>query len=83
MTPLSDLYARMIAMQDDLVFPIGTLMQRSFTQRLPTTHLVDPEKSRREIRLAHWVLPLLKLRDRRMARKEPSATQKGRTPVRA
>lgn len=83
MTPLSDLYARMISMQDELAFPIGTLMQRSFTQRLPTTHLVDPEKSRREIRVAHWVLPLLKLRDRRMARKEPFAAQKDRTAVRA
>jgi cation diffusion facilitator CzcD-associated flavoprotein CzcO len=82
-TPLSDLYARMIAMQDELEFPIGTLMERSFTQRLPTTHLVDPEKTRREIRLAHWVLPLLKLRDRRMARKEAFAAEKGRIPVRA
>jgi hypothetical protein len=83
MTPLSDLYARMIKMQDELEFPIGTLMEQSFTQSLPTTHLVDPEKSRREIRVAHWVLPLLKLRDRRMARKEAFAAEKGRVPVRA
>ena len=69
-TPLSDLYARMIALQDELELPLGTLMESSFTQRLPTTHLVDPEKSRREIRLAHWILPLLKLRDHRMARKQ-------------
>ncbi len=69
-TPLSDLYARMIALQDELQLPLGTLMESSFTQSLPTTHLVDPEKSRREIRLAHWILPLLKLRDRRMARKQ-------------
>jgi hypothetical protein len=82
-TPLADLYARMIAMQDELEFPIGTLMEQSFTQSLPTTHLVDPEKTRREIRVAHWVLPLLKLRDRRMARKEPFAAEKGRIPVRA
>jgi hypothetical protein len=82
-TPLADLYARMIAMQDELEFPIGTLMEQSFTQSLPTTHLVDPEKTRREIRVAHWVLPLLKLRDRRMARKESFAAEKGRIPVRA
>ncbi|MFT3732235.1 MAG: NAD(P)-binding domain-containing protein [Hyphomicrobium sp.] len=69
-TPLSDLYARMIALQDELELPLGTLMESSFTQKLPTTHLVDPEKSRREIRLAHWILPLLKFRDRRMARKQ-------------
>ena len=82
-TPLSDLYARMIAMQDEFEFPIGTLMEHSFTQRLPTSHLVDPEKSRREIRLAHLVLPLLKIRDRRMARKEAFAAEKGRIPIRA
>jgi len=82
-TPLSDLYARMIAMQDEFEFPIGTLMEHSFTQRLPTSHLVDPEKTRREIRLAHLVLPLLKIRDRRMARKEAFAAEKGRIPIRA
>ncbi|MET1046140.1 MAG: NAD(P)-binding domain-containing protein [Hyphomicrobium sp.] len=70
MTPLADLYARMIQFQDELALPLGTLMESSFTQSLPTTHLVDPEKSRREIRLAHWILPLLKLRDRRLARKK-------------
>lgn len=69
-TPLADLYARMIALQDELQLPLGTLMESSFTQKLPTSHLVDPEKSRREIRLAHWILPLLKLRDKRMARKQ-------------
>ncbi|MFA5956803.1 flavin-containing monooxygenase [Hyphomicrobium sp.] len=69
-TPLSDLYARMIALQDELELPLGTLMESSFTQSLPTTHLVDPEKSRREIKLAYWILPLLKLRDRRLSRKQ-------------
>jgi hypothetical protein len=69
-TPLADLYARMITLQDELQLPLGTLMESSFTQKLPTSHLVDPEKSRREIRLAHWILPLLKLRDKRLARKQ-------------
>jgi hypothetical protein len=82
-TPLADLYARMIAMQDELHFPLGTLMEQSFTQRLPTTHLVDPEKTRREIRLAHWLLPLLKIRDRRMARKQGLTAAKAEVAVRA
>jgi hypothetical protein len=69
-TPLSDLYARMISLQDELELPLGTLMESSFTQSLPTTHLVDPEKSRREIRLAYWILPLLKLRDRHMGKQK-------------
>jgi hypothetical protein len=81
-TPLSDLYARMILLQDELQLPLGTLMESSFTQSLPTTHLVDPEKSRREIRLAHWILPLLKLRDRRMARKQKFNSDKSRVAAR-
>jgi hypothetical protein len=82
-TPLSDLYARMIALQDELELPLGTLMESSFTQRLPTTHLVDPEKSRREIRLAHWILPVLKLRDHRMARKQKLNSDKSGLTARA
>jgi hypothetical protein len=82
-TPLADLYARMIRLQDELEFPLGSIMEQSITQRLPTTHLVDPEKARREIRIAHWILPLLKLRDRRMARKQRLAAAKSGMPVRA
>ena len=82
-TPLADLYARMIALQDELEFPLGSVMEQSFTQRLPTTHLVDPEKTRREIRIAHWILPLLKARDRRMARKQKLEAEKSREPIRA
>ncbi len=82
-TPLSDLYARMVALQDELEFPLGTLMESSFTQRLPTTHLVDPEKSRREIWLAHKILPLLKLRDRRMAKRQRLNAEKSEIAARA
>jgi hypothetical protein len=82
-TPLADLYARMIVLQDKLEFPLGSVLEQSFTQRLPTTHLVDPEKTRRAIRMAHWMLPLLKARDRRMARKQKLEAEKSREPIRA
>jgi cation diffusion facilitator CzcD-associated flavoprotein CzcO len=82
-TPVAALYARMIRLQDELEFPLGSIMEQSITQRLPTTHLVDPEKARREVRIAHWLLPLLKLRDRRMARKQRLAAAKSGMPVRA
>jgi hypothetical protein len=78
-TPAAELYAYLIERQDDLECPIGTLMEHSFTQRLPTTHLVDPEKSRRQIRLAYIMLPLLLKRDKRIARalREAEAQQGG------
>jgi hypothetical protein len=81
--PLSDLYARLILLQGELEFPLGSVMEASFTQRLPTTHLVDSEKSRREIRIAYWFLPLLKFRDRRMARAEKLNHQKSDATIRA
>ena len=81
-TPLADLYARMIALQDELEFPLGSVMEQCFTPRLPTTHLVDPEKTRRAIRMAHWILPVLKARDRRMARKQKLEAEKSREPIR-
>lgn len=68
MTPLANFYARMIEFQDELIFPLGTIMEKSLTLRLPTTHLVDPEKTRRIIKISYFFLPLLKLRDRYMAR---------------
>jgi cation diffusion facilitator CzcD-associated flavoprotein CzcO len=77
-TPAADLYARMIKLQDDLTFPIGTLLASSITQRLPKTHLVDPEAKRREIRFARYLLPLLKLRDKRLARQQAREEERAR-----
>jgi hypothetical protein len=81
-TPLADLYARLILLQDELEFPLGSVMEQSITQQLPTTHLVDPEKTRRQIRFAYWMLPLLKARDRRMARKQKRELEKSAEPLR-
>lgn len=75
-TPAADLYARMIKLQDELTLPIGTLLASSITQRLPKTHLVDPEAKRREIRVARYLLPLLKLRDKRLVRRQARADAK-------
>jgi hypothetical protein len=33
--------------------------------------------------MAHWMLPLLKARDRRMARKQKLEAEKSREPIRA
>ena len=82
-TPLADIYARLIAMQDQLHFPLGTVMESSFTQRLPTSHLVNPEQVKREIRLGQWTLWTLKLLDKRLLRKQNKAAEKDGEPVRA
>lgn len=81
-TPAADLYARMIKLQDELTMPIGTLLASSITQRLPKTHLVDPEAKRREIRFARFLLPLLKLRDKRLVRQQARAEAKAQAEAR-
>jgi hypothetical protein len=68
-SPASKLYAEMIAMQDEIVLPIGYVLKWRGL-RLPSTHLVDPGSTRRIIWLAHKLLPLLKRRARIIAEKE-------------
>jgi cation diffusion facilitator CzcD-associated flavoprotein CzcO len=68
MTPASRLYARMIKMQDEVENPLGSILATSFTQRLPTTHLVDPEAARWRIWAAPFLFPLLKRYDLRLTR---------------
>lgn len=73
-TPLADLYANMIKFQDELVNPIGTVLEASFTQKIPKTHLVDPEKSRRQIRIAHKVFrPMFRYLDKKATKRRLKA----------
>lgn len=59
-TPAAELFARMIAMQDELEHPIGAILKWQ-TEPLPETNLVDPGAAKRRIRLAWYLLPLLRL----------------------
>ena len=68
-SPAAKLYAEMIAMQDELELPIGYVL-RWRGLKIPTTQLIDPGATRRTIRLAHWMLPRLKRRARRLAETE-------------
>lgn len=67
--PAAKLYAEMIAMQDELELPLGYVL-RCRGLKLPTTHLIDPGATRRTIRFAHRMLPLLKRRAHRIAETE-------------
>jgi hypothetical protein len=72
LTPAARLYAEMIAMQDEMELPIGYILKWRGL-KVPTTHLVNPVTTRRIIKLAHYLLPLLRRRDRILAQKEPRA----------
>ncbi len=71
-TPAAELLARMIALQDELRFPLGDLIKASGD--VPPPHnLMDPMKVLRAIRRGKRRLRLLKLVDRRLARSRAPA----------
>jgi hypothetical protein len=69
-TPAANLYAEMIAMQDQMELPIGYIL-RWRGLKVPTSHLVNPVSARRAIKITHHLLPLLRRRDRVLAQKAP------------
>jgi cation diffusion facilitator CzcD-associated flavoprotein CzcO len=70
LTPAAALYARLIALQDELEHPIGHVLKSLF-QPLPKTPLLNPTAARRKIWRAHYLVPIIRLQGRRLARKEP------------
>ena len=66
-TPAVQLYAKMIRLQDEMEFPIGAVLKWR-NNPIPETHLLDTESTRRRIAISHYLLPVLKLQDKRMAK---------------
>ncbi len=67
-TPAVQLYAKMIQLQDEMEFPIGAVLKWR-NNPIPETHLLDTESTRRRIAISHYLLPVLKLQDKRMAKR--------------
>jgi hypothetical protein len=65
MTPAATLLARLIKLQDQMELPVGTVLKESGA-RTPSTHLLDPHKALRGMRLAQYTLPLLLRKERRL-----------------
>jgi hypothetical protein len=68
LTPGSKLIAKMIQLQNQMELPIGLVMKESGA-KLPTTHLVNPIKALRQMRIANYTMPLLLGRERRLRKK--------------
>lgn len=69
-TPAAALYARLIALQDEIAHPIGAILKWQ-GETPPETNLVDPGAAKREIALSHYALWLLKWQGERLARQTP------------
>ncbi|MEM9359574.1 MAG: NAD(P)-binding domain-containing protein [Pseudomonadota bacterium] len=70
LTPASDLYAKVIKMQDELEHPVGSILEY-MGEKIPKTHLVDPGGARREIIISKAVLGVVKWMGRRLQKKRP------------
>ncbi len=65
LTPGSKLVARIIKLQDQMELPIGLVLKESGSP-LPKTHLVDPIRSLRQMKIANYTLPLLLRKEKRL-----------------
>jgi hypothetical protein len=75
LTPAAKLVAKIIKLQEQMELPIGLVLMESGSP-LPDTHLVDPIRSLRQMKIANYTLPLLVRKEKRLRKKI-----KARTPV--
>ncbi|MCC6625681.1 MAG: NAD(P)-binding domain-containing protein [Deltaproteobacteria bacterium] len=64
LTPLGRLIAALVPLQDELVVPLGKLLQ-SLGVKPPTTHLVDPHAALRRLAVGLRAVPFLRWQARR------------------
>lgn len=68
MTPAADMLCRLIRLQERMELPIGLVLKESGA-RPPTTHLLDPHRAMRSMKLASYTLPLLLRKERKLRRR--------------
>ena len=56
MAAYGPMFTRFLTLQDEINIPLG-LALKEMGQRLPTTHLSDPHRIFRQLRLTHWFFP--------------------------
>ncbi len=79
LTPGSRLVAKMIKLQDEMGLPIGLALKES-GYPLPDTHLVDPIRSLRMMKIANYTLPRLLKKEKRL-RKRLKAQKVANLPI--
>ncbi len=67
-TPASKLIAQMVKLQDQMELPIGLVLKESGS-KLPDTHLIDPIKSLRQMKIAKFILPRLLKKEQKLRKK--------------
>lgn len=73
MTPAAALICQLIKLQDQMALPIGLVLKKSGAKP-PTTHLLDPHKALRQMKLAKYTLPLLRRKERKLRQRlKPAA----------
>lgn len=68
LTPGSKLVAKIIKLQEQMELPVGLVLKESGAP-LPDSHLVDPIRSLRLMKIANYTLPRLLKKERRLRKK--------------
>lgn len=79
LTPAAALYARLIALQDELQHPVGRVL-KTMGFKVPTSNFLDPGEARRMIWFANRLLWLVRLQGRRLQGERISLGNLWRTP---
>jgi hypothetical protein len=58
MSAYGPIFARLLKLQDEIQVPIG-LVFKHLGQQLPDTHLADPQKIFRQLKLLNWLFPAI------------------------
>jgi hypothetical protein len=67
-TPAAALICQLIDLQDQMELPIGLVLKESGAKP-PTTHLLDPHRALRQMKLAKYTLPLLRRKERKLRKR--------------
>jgi hypothetical protein len=65
------IFVRLLEFQDEINVPIG-LVFKELGQKLPTTHLADPQKVFRDLKLLNFLFPLIVKKAHQVNRKYPN-----------
>ncbi len=69
-TPAAALFARLIALQDEIDHPIGSILKFG-REKIPASPFLDPAHVLRQIRWGHRLLPIFRFEAWLLARREP------------
>lgn len=71
MAAYAPVFARLLKLQDEINVPLGRVF-KAMGQSLPETHLSDPHKVFRQLKLLNLIFPLLRRKGHQVDKEDPN-----------